>query len=98
MPGVNASRATPGAPAGFIAVNLSESVSVQEGVTVQVLGSTSRQEPPQYLEIPARRDLMLSAVGGQGEPGHVGGNGQAGMNGVDGAAATREVDATVRAS
>ena len=40
---------------------------------------------------------MLSAVGGQGEPGHMGGNGQSGMNGVDGAPATREVDATVRA-
>ena len=97
MPGANASRATPGAPAGFLAVDLSESALVEEGITVRTLGFTSRQEPPQILEVPARRDLLLSAIGGEGEAGHIGGNGQAGLDGVDGTPATRDIDATVRA-
>lgn len=46
--------------------------------------------------MPAKRDFILSAVGGKGQEGYNGGNGQAGMNGVDGTKATREVDATVR--
>ena len=78
-----------------MAVDLSESASVDEGITVRTLGFESRQEPPQSLEVPARIDLLLSAVGGEGEPGQPGGDGQAGINGIDGTRATREVDATV---
>lgn len=47
------------------------------------------------MEVPARRDLILSAVGGSGETGHAGGDEQASMNGSDGMPASREVDATV---
>ena len=81
-----------------MAVELLESSTTEEGITVHTLGFTSRQEPPQWLEVPARRDLMLSAVGGQGGSGRRGGNGQAGMDGIDGFPATREVDATVISS
>ena len=95
QPGANALGATPGARAGFLAVNLSESSTTEEGITVHTLGFTSRQEPPQWLEVPARKNLIVSAVGGRGESGHRGGNGQAGMDGIDGFPATREVDATV---
>ena len=79
-------------------MELLESATTEEGITVRTLGFASREEPPPWLEVPARRNIMLSAVGGQGESGHRGGNGQAGMDGIDGFPATREVDATVISS
>ncbi|KAL8792434.1 MAG: hypothetical protein Q9195_004967 [Heterodermia aff. obscurata] len=95
-PGIHALQATPGAPAGFLAIELSESTFTEEGITVHRVGFTSRQEPPEWVEVPARKNLKVSAVGGRAESGHLGGNGQNGMNGIDGNPATREVDATVR--
>ncbi|KAG8529861.1 uncharacterized protein KY384_005342 [Bacidia gigantensis] len=92
--GIHAPAATPGEPGGFIAVELFESTQIEEGVHVEVSGFASRVEPPESIEVPARRDLILSAVGGNGQEGQVGSNGQAGMNGIDGTNATREVDAT----
>ena len=88
-------QATPGAPAGFLAIELFESALTEQGITVHRVGFTSRQEPPEWVEIPARKNLRVSAVGGRAESGHAGGNGQDGMNGIEGNAATREVDATV---
>ena len=79
-------------------MDLSESSTTEEGITVRTLGFESREKPPPWLEVPARRDIMLSAVGGQGESGHRGGDGQTGMDGIDGFPATREVDATVISS
>ena len=79
-------------------MELSESSTIDEGITVHTLGFASRVEPPQWLEVPARRNIMLSAVGGQGESGHKGGNGQVGMDGIDGFPATSEVEATVISS
>ena len=93
--GTRATRAIPGSPAGFLAVELFQSEVHEEGIHVTVVGNASIQQPPPFVEIPAQRDLLLSAIGGEGEAGHVGGNGEPGMNGVDGAPATRESDATV---
>ena len=93
--GTNATRAIPGSRAGFIAVELSESTEIPEGVHVQVMQFHSREEPPASVEVPAQRDVLFTAIGGLGEPGHQGGNGQAGMDGVDGEPATRESDARV---
>ena len=93
--GTKATRAIPGSPAGFLAIELSESDVYEAGVYATVVESASIQRPPPFVEIPGQRDLLLSAVGGEGEAGHVGGNGEPGMNGVDGASATRESDATV---
>lgn len=39
--------------------------------------------------------MLLTAIGGDGEPGRNGGDGQNGMAGVDGAPATRVTDAVV---
>ena len=88
-------QATPGAPAGFLAIELSQSAVTEEGITVHRVDFASRQGPPESVEIPARKNLKVSAVGGRAESGHAGGNGQVGMNGIDGNPATREVDATV---
>ncbi|MCJ1381811.1 hypothetical protein MMC17_004922 [Xylographa soralifera] len=92
--GRRASRAIRGSPAGFVAVKLSESDEHHGGLHVVVLDYASIQQPPLSAEVPAQRDLVLSAAGGNGESGHVGGNGEPGMNGNQGAAATRESDAT----
>ncbi len=86
----------PGGPAGFLAVQLSESNTITEGIHAQVIRHASRQQPPATVEVPARRDLLLTGIGGNGEDGHTGGDGQHGMNAIDGQPATREVDATVR--
>lgn len=40
--------------------------------------------------------MLLTAIGGHGEPGRNGGDGQDGMAGVDGAPASRESHARVR--
>lgn len=53
------------------------------------------EQPPATVEIPIRQDVMLRAVGGQGEPGRKGGNGQHGMDGMNGEDASRALDATV---
>ncbi|KAL9045598.1 MAG: hypothetical protein Q9214_001384 [Letrouitia sp. 1 TL-2023] len=94
--GVNASQPIPGAPAGFMAVKLSESASIEEGIHVRVLSYAARLEPPAAVEIPARRDVLLTAIGGVGEPGRNGGEGQNGTDGVNGQNATRETDATAQ--
>lgn len=96
VPGQNATLAIPGAPAGFLAVQLSESEIVPEGVHTRVIRYTSRQQPPTIVEVPARRDVLLTAIGGDGENGKTGGDGQDGIDGVDGQPATREIDETVR--
>ena len=79
-------------------MELSQSSTIEEGIAVRTLEFASREQPPPWLEVPARRNIMLSAIGGQGESGHRGGNGQAGMDGIDGFPATREVAATVISS
>ena len=48
------------------------------------------------IEVPARRDTVFTAIGGDGEDGHRGGDGQCGRDGIEGQPATRESDATVR--
>ncbi|KAL9612032.1 MAG: hypothetical protein Q9167_003358 [Letrouitia subvulpina] len=94
--GVNASQPISGAPAGFMAVKLSESTSIEEGIHVRVLNYAARLEPPAAVEIPTRKDVLLTAIGGAGEPGRNGGEGQNGTKGVDGQDATRETDATAQ--
>ena len=63
---------------------------------MEVLRYASRQQPPELVEVPARRDFLLSAVGGNGEDGGMGGDGQNGLRGDNGSPATRDDDATVR--
>ena len=79
-----------------MAVKLSESTSIEEGIHVRVLNYAARLEPPAAVEIPARKNVLLTAVGGEGEPGRNGGDGQNGSRGLNGQNATRETDATVR--
>lgn len=50
--------------------------------------------PP--VEVPAGRDILISALGGNGEDGLEGVDGQDGLRGENGSDATEVVDATVR--
>ena len=79
-----------------MAVELWESNTIPEGIHARVLRHNARQRPPSSIEVPAKRDVIFSAIGGAGEAGNVGGDGQSGMDGIDGRPATREIDATVR--
>ena len=79
-----------------MAVELWESDTIPEGIHARVLRHNARQRPPSSIEVPAKRDVMFSAIGGAGEARNVGGDGQSGMDGIDGRPATREIDATVR--
>ena len=94
--GRNAAPAIRGGPAGFMAVELWESNIIPEGIHARVLRCDARQQPPPSVEVPTKRDVLFTAIGGAGEAGNVGGDGQPGMDGTDGSPATREIDATVR--
>lgn len=50
---------------------------------------------PPSTEILPQRDVVLQAIGGDGEPGRRGGDGQSGRDGLPGRNATRVQDATV---
>ncbi|OCL06100.1 hypothetical protein AOQ84DRAFT_366097, partial [Glonium stellatum] len=93
-PGKNARPAIEGSRAGSIAVELLESTVVQGGIRVDMIRSESLQQPPSVVEVPVRRDILLSAAGGDGEAGNFGGDGGNGLDGKHGTAATRTADAT----
>ena len=69
---------------------------MSEGIYARLLRHDSRQQPPSSVEIPAKKDVAFTAIGGTGEVGNIGFDGQPGMDGIDGTPASREVDATVR--
>ena len=97
--GQNSRPAVRGAPSGLLAVELFESNVSPEGIHARVIRYASRQQqPPPSVEVPDQRDVLFTAIGGDGENGHVGGDGQPGRNGDEGERATRTSDATVRFS
>ncbi|ERF75585.1 hypothetical protein EPUS_04565 [Endocarpon pusillum Z07020] len=92
--GADAAPPVPGSPAGFLAVEVTESKETQGGIRVNVMESAGMEKPPASVEIPIRQDVLFTAIGGDGEPGRTGGDGQNGMDGTDGAIATRTSNAT----
>jgi len=94
QPGRNAPRAVPGGPGGTVAVRLFESERSQGAIRVDVENFSSSHRPPRSTEVAIGRDLILTAIGGNGESGHTGGDGQSGMNGANGTDATKGSDAT----
>lgn len=94
-PGRDAPLSTPGSPAGMLVVELSESRQIYGGIHVNVIEVVSRQQPPSSVEVPVGRDILFTAIGGDGESGQPGGDGQDGDDGTDGIEATRVSDATV---
>lgn len=77
-------------------MQLVESPVIKGGIRAIVVASQSSQELPSFVDVPVGRDLLLTAIGGNGEDGmngEDGGNGHDGVNGVD---ASEVSDATVR--
>ncbi|KAL9618831.1 MAG: hypothetical protein Q9160_006490 [Pyrenula sp. 1 TL-2023] len=92
--GTNAPQAVRGGPAGTLAVQLSESNLSQGAIQVETIEYRSMQHPPRITEVSIGKNLLLTAIGGEGESGHHGGDGQRGLDGVEGTGATTASDAT----
>ena len=60
-----------------------------------MLAQEAANQVPTISEILPRGHVLLTAKGGDGEPGRQGGNGQSGMPGRAGQDATKETEATV---
>ena len=93
--GADADAATPGGPGGWLAVQFSSLSRDTEGFLVNVLGQSPPDQVQVRTEVTAQRDLLLSAVGGNSEPGRKGGDGERGRTGTHGSPANREDDAGV---
>ncbi len=76
-------------------VELLESQTRPEGFVVKTLGQAPENRIPPSTEILPHCDVVLQAIGGDGEPGRRGGDGQSGRDGIPGTGATRAQDATV---
>lgn len=92
--GHNAPRAMWGGRGGYLAVKLSKSSRAQGEIRVQCLACNSLRPIPLFTEVPSGENIVLTAIGGDGERGGEGGDGQDGRDGSDGVDATRASDAT----
>jgi hypothetical protein len=63
-----------------------------------VLAQEAANQVPTVSEILPRGHVLLTARGGDGEPGRQGGDGQSGMPGTAGQDATKDTEATVSLS
>ncbi|KAN0122123.1 hypothetical protein V8E51_000449 [Hyaloscypha variabilis] len=92
--GVDAPGANAGEPAGVLSVELLESQTRPEGFVVRTLAQFPENRIPQLTEILPHRDVVLQAIGGDGEPGRKGGDGSPGRDGIPGTNATKAQEAT----
>ncbi|KAE9381855.1 hypothetical protein N431DRAFT_291247, partial [Stipitochalara longipes BDJ] len=92
--GAAAPEAVPGEPAGTLFVELLESPTRPEGFIVKTLAQVPENRIAQLTEILPHRDVVLRAIGGDGEPGRKGGDGSPGRDGIPGTNATKAQDAT----
>jgi hypothetical protein len=77
-------------------VELLESTNSPESFIVRALGQQPENSVAPVTQIPPQRDIVLQAIGGNGEPGRRGGDGGPGRDGIAGIDATEVLDATVR--
>ncbi|KAI0185555.1 hypothetical protein EV127DRAFT_502358 [Xylaria flabelliformis] len=95
-PGMDAPGSIPGSPAGHLSVQILESPVIKGGIRAIVLASESSHELPSSVDVPVGRDLLLTAIGGNGENGINGEDGVDGRDGVNGVDASETTEATVR--
>ena len=76
-------------------VELVESDQAPERIVIKTLAQTPENSIPPEIQIPPRRQVVLQAIGGNGEPGRHGGDGQPGRDGESGKDATEDEDAGV---
>lgn len=77
-----------------LAVRLSKLNDTQGAIRVERMEARSTHRSPPVTEVPGGRDILLTAIGGEGEADQVEGDGQWGIDGVDGTYTTRPSDAT----
>jgi len=92
---VDATNPVRGQPAGMLVVELLESTNSPETFIIRALGQQPENSVAPITQVPPQRDIVLRAIGGDGEPGRRGGDGAPGRNGVAGIDATEVLDATV---
>ncbi len=80
----------------MLGVELFESGVRAGAIRVAVVQQDAPGHVPASAEIAAHGNVLLTAKGGDGEPGRQGGDGQTGMRGRRGTNATRQEAATVR--
>lgn len=90
----NATQAKDGGPGGKLIVELSESNRSQGAICVRPVAPSPLLQPPLPIEVPVGKNLVLTAIGGDGEPGGTGGDGQNERDGRDGLNASRHSPAT----
>ncbi|GAW12934.1 hypothetical protein ANO14919_023070 [Xylariales sp. No.14919] len=93
-PGMDAPRSIPGSAAGHLSVQIDESPEIKGGIRATVIASQSSHELPSFVDIPVGRDLLLTAIGGNGEDGMNGEDGVDGRDGADGVDASEASEAT----
>ncbi|KAF2970549.1 hypothetical protein GQX73_g3031 [Xylaria multiplex] len=93
-PGMDAPRSIPGSAAGYLSVQIVESPVIKGGIRAIILASQSSHELPRSVDVPVGRDLLLTAIGGNGEDGMNGGDGVDGRDGVNGVDASETSEAT----
>ncbi|KAJ8132669.1 hypothetical protein O1611_g955 [Lasiodiplodia mahajangana] len=93
-PGMDAQRSIPGSTAGHLSVQIVESPVINGGIRAIVLASQSSRELPSSVDVPVGRDLLLTAIGGNGEDGMNGEDGADGRDGVNGVDASETSEAT----
>ncbi|KAI0965132.1 hypothetical protein F4678DRAFT_467800 [Xylaria arbuscula] len=91
--GIDAPRSISGSAAGHLSVQIDESPAIKGGIRATVLASQSSHELLSYVDVPVGRDLLLTAIGGNGEDGMNGENGVDGRDGADGADASETSEA-----
>ncbi|KAI1743032.1 hypothetical protein F4680DRAFT_410839 [Xylaria scruposa] len=91
---MNATGSIPGSPAGHLSVRILESPVIQGGIRAIVLASQSSHELLSPVDVPVGQDLLLTAIGGNGENGMNGEDGVDGRDGVNGLDASETSEAT----
>ncbi|KAI0420609.1 hypothetical protein F5X98DRAFT_331382 [Xylaria grammica] len=91
---MDAPRSIPGSAAGHLSVQIDESPEIKGGIRATVIASQSSHELPSFVDIPVGRDLLLTAIGGNGEDGMNGEDGVDGRDGADGVDASEASEAT----
>ncbi|KAH8600119.1 hypothetical protein B0O99DRAFT_737601 [Bisporella sp. PMI_857] len=91
--GKNATNPTRGQPAGFLAVELLESQTTPERVIIGTKGQSPENSIPSVTHVPSQGNVILQAIGGDGEPGRRGEDGQSGRDGAAGMDATENLEA-----
>ncbi|KAI1129448.1 hypothetical protein F5Y10DRAFT_290977 [Nemania abortiva] len=93
-PGMDAPRSIPGSAAGHLSVQIVESPVIKGGIRAIILESQSSHELPSSIDVPVGRDLLLTAIGGNGEDGMNGEDGADGRDGINGMDASETSEAT----